>query len=382
MRVTGKIWRRLTAAARLPPGFLIIGAQKSGTTALFQHLLAHPLVLRPRRKEVHYFDFRYRLGPGWYRAHFPLWRPGAWMTFEKSPSYMLHPLAATRAAAFNPHLKLIAILRDPVERALSHHAMKVRRGHEPLGFEEAVEAEPERMSGFEAAIDTAPDNRRSSARRYSYLKRGLYAEQLEAWLAHFPRENLLVLRTEDMRADGNRTLNRAFAFLGLPPHRLPLGEFMGQRRHAIDPALRKRLQSHFADDQAGSHRCSTTSGRAGMSAARPARTRRPPPDHDMPGSRPPRSLPLPAPSGAGPRLAIVQMAPRRTRPGDVYSGSLIQGPPSDRQAAFAAPGASCGGSSKDGRWSSNHPSPISNGSSRSRAGTLFLLELIHAAQYR
>ena len=250
MRVTEKIWRRLTAAMRLPPGFLIIGAQKSGTTALFRHLLAHPLVLPALTKEVDYLSFKYRRGPGWYRAHFPLRRPGAWMTFEASPSYMLHPLAATRAVAFNPHLKLIAILRDPIERALSHHAMMTRFGIEALDFEEAVEAEPERLSGFEAALDAAPDNLRSSARRHSYLRRGHYAEQLEAWLAHFPRENLLVLRNEDLRADGNRTLNRAFAFLGLPPHRLPLGEFTGQRCHAIDPALRKRLRSYFADDQA------------------------------------------------------------------------------------------------------------------------------------
>ena len=58
-----------------------------------------------------------------------------------------------------------------------------------------------------------------------------------------------MLRTEDLRADGNRTLNRAFAFLGLPAHRLPIGKFTEQRRHTIDPVLRKRLRSYFADDQ-------------------------------------------------------------------------------------------------------------------------------------
>ena len=212
-------------------------------------MLMHPLVLRPLSREVHYFDFKYHRGPGWYLAHFPPRRPGTWMTCEASPGYMLHPLAPSRAAAFDPHMKLIAILRDPVERALSHHAMASRMGHEPLGFEEAVEAEPERLSGFEETLDTAPDNLHSSARRHSYLRRGRYAEQLQAWLAHFPRENLLVLRTEDLRADGNRTLNRAFAFLGLPVHRLPVGKFTGQRRHTIDPVLRKRLRSYFADDR-------------------------------------------------------------------------------------------------------------------------------------
>lgn len=250
MRVTEKMWRRLTAAARLRPTFLIIGAQKSGTSALFRYMLEHPLVLPPLRKEVHYFDFCHHRGPGWYRAHFPPRRPGAWMTGEASPSYMLHPLAPIRAAAFDPDLKLIAILRDPVERALSHHAMARRTGRDSLSFEDAVEAEPERLSDFEEALVSAPGNLHCSARRHSYLRRGRYAEQLEAWLAHFPRENLLLLRTEEFWADGNRTLNRVFAFLGLPPHRLPIPEYTGQRRYTIDPALRKRLERHFAEDQA------------------------------------------------------------------------------------------------------------------------------------
>ncbi|MDE0363410.1 MAG: sulfotransferase domain-containing protein [Rhodospirillaceae bacterium] len=244
------IWRRLTASARLKPRFLIIGAQKSATGALFGHLLAHPLVLPPLAKEIHYFDFKYHRGAGWYLARFPLRRPGTFVTGEASPSYMLHPLAPGRAAAFDPDMKLIAILRDPVERALSHHAMAIRHGRDSLGFQAAVEAEQVRLRNFEAALDSAPENLRCSARRHSYLRRGRYAEQLQAWLAHFPRDNLLVLRTEDLWADGNRTLNRAFAFLGLPPHRLRIGTFTGQRRYAIDPALRKRLEKYFADDQA------------------------------------------------------------------------------------------------------------------------------------
>ena len=252
MPVAEKIWRRLTAAAglRLPPRFLIIGAQKSATTALFGHVVAHPLVLRPLGKEVHYFDFMYHRGAGWYLSRFPRRRPGGWITGEASPSYMLHPRAPGRAAAFDPDLKLIAIVRDPVERALSHHAMAIRRGRDSLGFEAAVEAEPERLADFEAALDSVPGNLRCSARRHSYLRRGLYAEQLEAWLTHFPREHLLVLRTEDLWADGDRTLRRVFAFLGLPPHRLRIETFTGQRRHPIAPALRTRLETYFADDQA------------------------------------------------------------------------------------------------------------------------------------
>ena len=235
---------------RLGPSFLIIGAQKSGTTALFDLLAAHPLVLPPVRRAVHYFDDFHARGPGWYRSHFPLNRGGSRITGEASPSYLIHPLAPQRAAEFDPRLKLIAILREPVERALSHHAMSVRKGREQLPFEAAVDAEAERLSGVRESPADGARSRDHSAREHSYLKRGRYAEQLEAWLEHFPRGNLLVLRTADFWADGNRFVNRAYDFLGLPPFQLPVGAFTGQRRHSIDAALRHRLERHFADDQA------------------------------------------------------------------------------------------------------------------------------------
>ena len=243
-------WRRATAKARLGPSFLIIGAQKCGTTALFDLLATHPLVLPPVRRSVHFLDDFYHLGPHWYRSHFPLKRPGFRVTGEVSPSYLMHPLAPGRAAALDPRMKLIAILRDPVERALSHHAMSIRKGREPLPFPAAVDAEAERLSGIGEAIPDGPRYKSHSVRVHSYLRRGRYAEQLQLWLEHFLRENLLVLRTEDFWADGNRTANRVYDFLGLPPHRLPVGMFTGQRRYSIDPALRKRLDRFFADDQA------------------------------------------------------------------------------------------------------------------------------------
>ena len=243
-------WRRATARARLRPSFLLIGAQKSATTALFDLLTAHPHVTAPVCRSIHYFDDFHDFGPRWYRAHFPLDRGGSRITGEVSPSYLIHPLAPRRAAAFEPAMKLVAILRDPVERALSHHAMSTRKGRETLAFEAAVDAEPGRLAGIADAIADGPRYKRHSVRVHSYLRRGRYAQQLEAWLQHFPRENLLVLRTEDFWADRNRFVNRVYGFLGLPRFRLPVGAFTAQRRHSIDAALRRRLQRYFADDQA------------------------------------------------------------------------------------------------------------------------------------
>ena len=182
-------------------------------------------------------------------SHFPLNRGGSRITGEVSPSYLLHPPAPRRAAALDPRLKLVAILRDPVERALSHHAMSIRKGHETLPFEAAIEAEAGRLAGVGEAVADGPRYKHHSVRVHSYLERGRYAEQLERWLEHFPRENLLVLRTEDFWADRNRFVNRIYRFLGLPAFRLPVRAFTGQRTYRIDAALRERLQRYFADDQ-------------------------------------------------------------------------------------------------------------------------------------
>ena len=245
-----RLWRRATAALRLRPSFLIIGAQKSATTALFNLLLAHPFVLPPVRKGIHYFDDFHHRGPGWYRSHFPRDHGGPHITGEASPSYLMHPLAPRRAAAFDARMRLIAILRDPVERALSHHAMSIRNGNEWLPFETAVDAEAQRLSEIGDVVPDGPRFRSHSVRVHSYLTRGRYAEQLEAWLEHFPRDHLLVLRTEDFWADGNRFVNRVYRFLRLPEFRLAAGAFAGQREHSVDPVLRHRLEQYFAADQA------------------------------------------------------------------------------------------------------------------------------------
>ena len=217
---------------------------------MFRHLRMHPLFLPPLRKEIHYFDFFHDRGLAWYLAHFPMRRAGSYVTGEASPYYMVHPMAPQRVAAFDPDMKLIAILRDPVERALSHHAMQRRKGHETLPFEAALDAECERVSGCEEAIRTGPYYYHYSASHHSYLSRGRYAEQLDAWLDVFPRENLLVLRSEDFVADADRLMNRVFAFIGLPSFRLPARPFCGQRTYSIDPALRNRIGRRFETDQA------------------------------------------------------------------------------------------------------------------------------------
>ena len=254
VRVDPPAWRKMTGFARMAPSFLVIGAQRCGSTSLYRYISMHPQVLPALRKEVHYFDFQYGKGRAWYLAHFPgahrrLTGGRRTITGEASPYYMVHPLAPERVRAFNPEMKLIAILRDPVDRALSHYHHEVRHRVEPLTFEEAIDIERERLSGTDRRLREVPHHYCYNHHHFSYLDRGRYAHYLEAWLTRFPRENLLVLRSEDMFENVNRVVNAAFAFLGLPPHEVSLRGAPAASYAPMSPALRDEMQRYFAADQ-------------------------------------------------------------------------------------------------------------------------------------
>lgn len=216
--------RRFTSGLRGLPDFLIIGGQRCGTTSLYNYLLGHPQVLAPLVKEPQFFTYRWPSGIGWYRAQFPLnprrrsagstARPA--LSFDATPYYLFHPCAADRASAVVPQAKLIALLRDPVERAYSHYQHSVRQGQEPLPFPEALELEPARLAGEEERLRADSHYPGTNHRLFSYASRGLYAEQLERWLRRFPRQSLLVLRSEDLFTDPAHQFRTVLGFLGLP----------------------------------------------------------------------------------------------------------------------------------------------------------------------
>ena len=139
---------RATSFGRPLPDFLILGAQKAGTTALYSYLRKHPSIIGPSWKEVSYFDRHYARGPAWYRGNFPnkLRTRGA-LVGEASPSYLFHPLGPRRVRELVPEARLVALLRDPVDRALSHYNHERALGREPLSFEDALAAEDDRLRG-------------------------------------------------------------------------------------------------------------------------------------------------------------------------------------------------------------------------------------------
>ena len=209
------------------------------------------------RKEVHYFDYptRYRWGRWWYRAHFPRTkrrreserRLGATvLTGEASPYYGFHPLAVPRIAAALPRVKLIALLRDPVRRAYSHYHHERRLGYETVSFEEAIELEDERTAGEAERIREDPSYYSYAHQHWSYLARGRYLEQIEAWIRSIPGDRLHLVVQEELRAEPDETLDRVLDFLGLPACQLSKSEVPASDYSPLEPDLHRRLAEQFA----------------------------------------------------------------------------------------------------------------------------------------
>ena len=248
-------WARLTAGARVLPDFLIIGTQRGGTTSLYNYLAGHPCVGRALTKELRYFDVGYHLGPRWYRSRFPTaanlavrrWRHGGGMTGEASPDYLFYPHASARLASLLPGARQVVLLRDPVERAWSHWWHQVRRGHEDLSFDDAVAAEDSRLTaGLLDVTGAGVGSLTYHDHHHSYVTRGIYAPQLERWWRFVPREQTLVLRSEDLFEQPAAVFARVQAFIGLPPWERPsYDSFNGMASGAMSDTTRALLTDRF-----------------------------------------------------------------------------------------------------------------------------------------
>jgi hypothetical protein len=222
------------------PDFVVLGTQKGGTSYFYRLLTEHPLVRRAAAKELHFFDNKFAAGVGWYRRCFPKGErvdEQRTITGEASPSYLFDPQVPERMVRIVPEARLIALLRDPVDRAYSHYQMEVRRGREARSFEEATEEEMRSAEGAGNTVDV----------RYAYLRRGLYAEQLERFSFFATRDRLLVVKSENLFSRRLEVLERVWRFLRLPPFESTLASpTVRPTYEPMDPVTRRRLEGFFA----------------------------------------------------------------------------------------------------------------------------------------
>lgn len=237
---------RLTAPLRPLPDAVIIGAMKCGTTSLNAWLRHHPQVLYPCRKELHYFDQHADRSVGWYRSHFPLrghlLKPAVGLcTIEATPAYIYRPEVPERMHALLPEARLIAILRNPVRRAISHYDHRHRHGREQRSLEEALMA----PHGLDDQGHAVPTN--------LYKHRGHYAEQLARVLRCYPREQLLVLRSEDLFEEPDSVYRRVLEFLRIDAtHELAdrKPRNVSRQKHEVPLQVIEHLEAYFREPNA------------------------------------------------------------------------------------------------------------------------------------
>jgi Sulfotransferase domain len=244
-----------SAGLRARPDFILVGAQRCGTTSLFRALMAHPQILRPVfHKGVNYFDMNYFRGERWYRGHFPLVavarartaNHGPPRVFDASGYYMYHPTAPERIAKDLPAVKLIAMLRDPVERAYSAYQHEFARGFEWEAFERALDLEGERLVGEIDRMRSDQTYESFAHRHHSYTRRGHYAEQLAVFLKLFGPEQLLVIDSEAFFTDPAAEYKRIVDFLDVEPFQpARFDRYNARPRAAMSSQTRSRLEGHF-----------------------------------------------------------------------------------------------------------------------------------------
>ena len=237
---------------RLRPSLLIVGAQKAGTSALFNMLAGHPSVIAPKVKELNFFsnDDRYAEGIGTYWRQFPLrpFRSGKWRTLEASPSYLFHATAPARIHAHLPQAWIAVILRDPVRRAFSAWNMyrqfdthpRFAHLHDPRTFEQAVDDE---LQG------------RKGQRNYNYLAEGVYAPLLERYFSHFGRDRVLVLDHRSLKGDPLTCVNNICTAWGLDRYSggeavLRVNKNKRPYHQTLPEGVEQQLKTYFAPHRA------------------------------------------------------------------------------------------------------------------------------------
>lgn len=247
-------FRFATNSMRSLPNFIIIGASRSGTTSLYYNLNQHPNIYPGAGKASSFFDKNFNKGLNYYRSHFPI-QPkkivssegkNLFVTGEATTSYLLNPLVPERIFKTIPDVKLIAILRNPIDRAFSHFNYHLTRGESKFStFEEAIEFE-EKLLMTGSFKENIFNNNDLDYRFYSYLSEGNYFERLQEFLKFFPLKQIHVINTDNFSENADKIFKEIFEFLNLPKFEIPNNQKLNAVKYEkLNSKTREHLMSYF-----------------------------------------------------------------------------------------------------------------------------------------
>ena len=211
----------LTGSIRVLPDFLVIGAKRCGTTSLFYHLPEHPCISKSPHDNMGFFNDNFHLGVNWYKSFFPTIFTrnkiksefGNFLAFDVTTTYMEEESTANNVYQIKPNMKIIVILRNPVDRAYSQYHLNLREKAEKRSFEDAMEENMNELN--KESHERYEIKPKFSVEENNYLKKGLYAQQLRHWLNIFPMESMLILSTEEFESNQQVIYNKIFEFLNI-----------------------------------------------------------------------------------------------------------------------------------------------------------------------
>jgi len=247
----------MTGFLHILPDFLIIGFPKCGTTSLYEYLIQHPDIHPPVGKEIDYFDRLYHKGLNWYKVRFPVIFQKNYinkilgkkfLTGEATPRYIIHPHAPKRIKKIIPNSKFIVLLRNPVDRAFSHHQMNLKNDYEYCSFDEAIKNEKKRIEGRYEKMIKDQNYYSWDYDLFAYMQQGIYFDKIKKWFDVFPKEQFLFLQSEIFLKNPSIVYHQALKFLKLSkwePEEYRLFKKRSDEQSNINPQLRKQLNEFF-----------------------------------------------------------------------------------------------------------------------------------------
>ena len=241
----------ITSPLRVLPDFFVIGPGRTGTTSLFYYLDQHPSLSKSAYDELGFFDVNFHLGFHWYRSLFPSiltkfrikLKTNFFMTYDVTPSYVRRPWIARRIKKLFPNSKLIIVLRNPIDKTYSHYYLSTTSG-ETRNFEEVIKKDMDDISKWN--INSKDDNYFATKVENSKLARGFYVEQLLPWFELFPKNQILIISSEELASNTKNVMSQIFKFLNLPDYKIPNIEKVNVSKYSkMNPDTRKILIDFF-----------------------------------------------------------------------------------------------------------------------------------------